>query len=286
MWHASAALAARVRSDGIYLDPRLRLFSRTYWRCAASPRGSSSLRRWLTATELHLCDMVGCAGIAVPWDACTACLEGRFKQNNGPTECESCPIHSTTEGTGATGCLCDAGYTDATRLLQDALTSGTVTMSAQSQAQAEARARAHPCAACAVDTWKTARGPAVCLPCPANSTTSRTTVQGSTSRADCVCDSANGWEGDLGRPGDICTQTTSWTTLLPNLLHSWVLLFVVGTVGVLIIVACVSASHQKRRSSKQERSQRAQQQNRPPGSAELSQLVNGKALRRAQVVDL
>ena len=99
-----------------------------------------------------------------------------------------------------------------------------------------------------------------------------------------ISDELPSWEEGASTAEDCAALRES--TLLPNLLHSWVLLFVVGTVGVLIIVACVSASHQKRRSSKQERSQRAHQQNRPPGSAELSQLVNGKALRRAQVVDL
>ena len=95
-------------------------------------------------------------------------------------------VIDTTEGehgaTAVTLCLCAAGFT------------GEITVPADA------------CAACAVDTWKTDLGPIECRPCPANSDTGGAT--GSPSYTACVCDAANGWEGEIGSPADVCRQPT------------------------------------------------------------------------------
>ena len=140
-----------------------------------------------TALADCLCDAGHEGDITTPESTCDACAIATYKEGPpGPEPCVGCPTDSTTEEEGAnavTLCLCEAGFTNEITGPEDT------------------------CDTCAVDTWKTALGPADCTPCPANSNTEG--VVGSPSYTACVCDAANGWEGEIGSPADICRQPTA-----------------------------------------------------------------------------
>eukprot|EP01043_Picozoa_sp_COSAG02_P088650 COSAG02_NODE_25733_length_650_cov_2.239564_1_plen_152_part_01 len=139
-----------------------------------------------TALTDCLCDAGHEGVITAPESTCDACAVATYKESPGSDPCLGCPVDSTTEEEGATAvtlCLCQAGFTNAIQNATDT------------------------CATCEVDTWKTELGPADCTPCPANANTEG--AAGSPSYTACVCDAANGWEGEIGSPADICRQPTA-----------------------------------------------------------------------------
>lgn len=95
---------------------------------------------------------------------CSACPHDTFKDVRGSSVCQSCPSHSSTDGSSAVslrgGCKCAPGYT------------GDLSVSGSS------------CEPCPPNTFKAGFGTANCVPCPNNSTSPAESGEMSA----CVCD--------------------------------------------------------------------------------------------------
>lgn len=153
--------------------------------CTPCPDDAITEATGSTVVTACLCNVGFTGDIAAPEDTCTGCEVATYKDETGPGACVPCPADSTTEeeaSTAVTACLCEAGFTG------------------------DIAAPADECASCDIDFWKTELGPAACTACPENSNTE---AAGSPSFTACVCDTANGWEGEIGSPEEVCRQPTS-----------------------------------------------------------------------------
>ena len=91
--------------------------------CSACPANSDTAAGAAPATAVSqcLCSAGYSGAITAPASKCTACESGMYKDADGPSSCEACPLDSDTQGQAGsdkiTACVCKAGSTYAGHVL-------------------------------------------------------------------------------------------------------------------------------------------------------------------------